>query len=179
MACGIPIAGFDAGGAGDLISHGQSGLLAPVGDAKALSAALVSMILDPARTRVMGQAARQLVENKFTLRQQAQFHLALYEDLIKQSTSNQDARSLKLPVRMEKIVPHLVTIAESITRFIQLERASSSDQLQALARQNAVENQKLEVKLAHCEQALKRAQRTPFNRLKSIIKKGLQHFRVG
>lgn len=47
MASGVPVVGSAATGTTDLIEHGRTGLLVPIGDAAALAGALCSMLRDP------------------------------------------------------------------------------------------------------------------------------------
>lgn len=54
--CGVPVVATDVGGVGEIVVHGQTGLLVPFGDASALSGALASAL---GRHQAMGSAARR------------------------------------------------------------------------------------------------------------------------
>jgi glycosyltransferase involved in cell wall biosynthesis len=56
-AAGLPSVATDVGGVSEVVT-GESGILVPPGDAKALADALVSLATDPARRAAMGDAAR-------------------------------------------------------------------------------------------------------------------------
>lgn len=62
FACGTPVVASDLGGLSDLVTHGQTGLLVPPGDVKALGKALVELLSDPACRWQMGRQARAKAE---------------------------------------------------------------------------------------------------------------------
>lgn len=58
MRCGLPVVSTDCDyGPREIIHHGTDGLLVPVGDTKAISRALLTLIDDPELRRAMGSAA--------------------------------------------------------------------------------------------------------------------------
>ncbi len=82
MAMGVPIAASAVGGIPEQISHEREGLLVPPGNPEALSAALLSLLQDPAWARRLGEAGRQRLASCFNpitmLRQtEAIYHAAL------------------------------------------------------------------------------------------------------
>ncbi|MEU0808810.1 glycosyltransferase family 4 protein [Streptomyces sp. NPDC005970] len=59
MHCGVPVVATDCPhGPGEIITHGQDGLLVPVGDSDAIAKGLLSLIEDDELRRTMGAAAR-------------------------------------------------------------------------------------------------------------------------
>jgi glycosyltransferase involved in cell wall biosynthesis len=67
MAAGLPVAATGVGGVPELVAPGQTGWLAPPGDAPALAAA-ISQLLGSAETRrAFGRAGRRRVEQDFSL----------------------------------------------------------------------------------------------------------------
>lgn len=58
MGCETPVVASDAGGLPEVIEDGVTGLVVPRGDARALAAAMESLLADPARRHRMGQAGR-------------------------------------------------------------------------------------------------------------------------
>ena len=58
QAAGVPVAAGDRLGIAQYVRHGETGLLAPEGDATALAAAARALLADPARRRMMGDRAR-------------------------------------------------------------------------------------------------------------------------
>src|SRR5262249_35832249 len=61
MAMELPVVATDVGGTGEVVRHGQSGLLVPAKDPEPLAAAIGEVLADPARAREMGRAGRQIV----------------------------------------------------------------------------------------------------------------------
>ncbi|MEU8935642.1 glycosyltransferase family 4 protein [Streptomyces sp. NPDC048409] len=60
MRCGLPVVSTDCPyGPGEIIEDGADGLLVPVGDREALSAALLELVQDDERRRHMGHKARE------------------------------------------------------------------------------------------------------------------------
>jgi glycosyltransferase involved in cell wall biosynthesis len=59
MCAGVPVVASAIGGIKDVLRQGKEGLLVPPDDPAALAGALCSLLLDPERTRSMGEAGRQ------------------------------------------------------------------------------------------------------------------------
>jgi glycosyltransferase involved in cell wall biosynthesis len=66
MACGRPGVAYAFGAPAEVIAHGESGLLVPEGDVRALAAALVDVLSSPSRARTLGAAARARVASRYT-----------------------------------------------------------------------------------------------------------------
>lgn len=64
-ACGRPVVCSDATGCRDSVMHGETGIIFPKGDARALSAALHTLLADEDLARRMGSAGRKRVEHRF------------------------------------------------------------------------------------------------------------------
>jgi glycosyltransferase involved in cell wall biosynthesis len=67
---GVPVIAANHAGIGDAVVDGESGLLFPEGDARALADALAGLLRDPEARRTLGAAARRAVELHFNLRSQ-------------------------------------------------------------------------------------------------------------
>lgn len=61
QACGCVVAAGGAPGVGEIVNHGDTGLLAPPGDAAALATAVARLLDDPVLRRSMGYAGRRHV----------------------------------------------------------------------------------------------------------------------
>ncbi len=61
MVAGVPVIATDAGGTGEVVEHNVTGLLIPIGDAEALTAAIERLRREPALgPQLAAEAARQL-----------------------------------------------------------------------------------------------------------------------
>jgi len=81
-SAGVPVVACDAGGIADVVVHGATGLLVPVGDSAALRAALARLLAArPERAR-FGAAARAHAERQFDVARLAPAHLSLYERVL-------------------------------------------------------------------------------------------------
>lgn len=66
MAASLPIVATDTGGVGEIVAAGETGVLTPVGDRGALTAALAGLLDQPALRDQMGDAARLRRARMFT-----------------------------------------------------------------------------------------------------------------
>lgn len=82
MACGLACVVGEFGGARGLLEDGQNGLIVPPGDQEALVAALGRALGDGALRARIGTAARQTVEQGYTLLSVAECLRALYDSLL-------------------------------------------------------------------------------------------------
>ncbi len=78
MAAGLPVVATDVSGTRGVMLDGETGLLAPPGDAAALGWAIATLLAAPERAAHMGAAGRLRVERYFSARKQAADHLALF-----------------------------------------------------------------------------------------------------
>ncbi|MCA2981883.1 MAG: glycosyltransferase, partial [Myxococcaceae bacterium] len=71
----------DAPGCRDAVDAGRAGVLVPVRDAAALTEALLALVDDEPRQRVLGRAARTLAEARFDEQAVLAEHLRVYARL--------------------------------------------------------------------------------------------------
>jgi len=67
MACGVPVVATATMGAREIVEDGATGLIVPVGDAGALSAAVVSLLEDEVRRLALGARGRETARERFSL----------------------------------------------------------------------------------------------------------------
>jgi glycosyltransferase involved in cell wall biosynthesis len=82
MAAGLPVVATDIPGNRDLVTDGDHGLLVPVRDSEALSVAILRLLDDPPLGARLGRAARERVEEEFSVKKVVDRHLELFERLI-------------------------------------------------------------------------------------------------
>jgi glycosyltransferase involved in cell wall biosynthesis len=82
MAAGLPVVASAVGGIPELVVDGETGVLVPPGDARALASALRRLLADPQLRRQMGDAGRLRAQQLFDLPRFHAEHLALYARLL-------------------------------------------------------------------------------------------------
>ncbi|GMV08371.1 MAG: hypothetical protein AMXMBFR55_01050 [Gemmatimonadota bacterium] len=80
--CEAPIVAFDSGGITDIITHGETGLLAPAGDVDALAAALDRLFDDPELRFALGRAGRMSALGDFAPESAARRYATLYRSIV-------------------------------------------------------------------------------------------------
>lgn len=81
MACGTPVIGFETGGIPDVVRHKKNGLIVPGGSVEILAAAIVELTFNPTERMAYSKAGRELIEEKFKLRDQAESYKELFDEL--------------------------------------------------------------------------------------------------
>jgi sugar transferase (PEP-CTERM/EpsH1 system associated) len=81
-AAGVPVVASRVGGLPELIDDARIGLLVDFGDEAALAHALGGLIGDPARARRVGEAGRDRVESRYSLRRMADEYQRHYNELL-------------------------------------------------------------------------------------------------
>lgn len=79
MACGVPVVGSTIGGLPEVVEHGVSGRLHPVGDVSAMTESTLELLTDDALHRSYAHAARTRAETQFTEDKMSSEYLELYD----------------------------------------------------------------------------------------------------
>ena len=82
-ACGRPVVTTDIRGCREVVRHGQTGLLVPPRNAKALADAIESLVGHPDLRDRMGRKGRSLVSRDFSSEKVARETVGVYEQLLK------------------------------------------------------------------------------------------------
>ena len=82
MGCGCCPLASDTGGNPELVQHGETGLLFPPGDAKALAAQLARVMDEPAYRRHLSAQAERRMHEHFTQEQAARTMGRIYEEFL-------------------------------------------------------------------------------------------------
>lgn len=81
MAAGLPVIASAVGGVGELVDHGQSGLVLPPGDVPSLTAGLVELLDAPQKCTAMGRIGAAKVARDFDSRAEAAKLARLFQEL--------------------------------------------------------------------------------------------------
>lgn len=84
MRYGLPIVASGLGGALEIVSDEQTGLLFPPGDVDAIAAAIESLLVRPAFARDLGAAGRDRLTSRFDVLQQVAAIQLLYREVLEQ-----------------------------------------------------------------------------------------------
>jgi len=82
FAAGVPVAATAGGGLPELVRAGETGLLAPVGDAPALADAINSLLENPGLAKEFSSKARKRVEAEFSVARMVEQYQTVYEEIL-------------------------------------------------------------------------------------------------
>ena len=83
MNCGVPVIATAIGGLPEVITHGETGYLFPVGDVADMAASAVALLGDPARHALFRAQARKRAEEFFDADQIIPLYESFYEENLK------------------------------------------------------------------------------------------------
>jgi glycosyltransferase involved in cell wall biosynthesis len=81
MSMELPVVATDVGGTGEVVRHGQSGLLVPPRDPEALAVAIGEVLAQPVRAAEMGRLGRRIAQDGFSAHAMVRRMEQLYVDL--------------------------------------------------------------------------------------------------
>jgi glycosyltransferase involved in cell wall biosynthesis len=82
MASGVPVVASDVGGLPEVVAHGATGFLAPVGDIEAMAGYCVRLLRDCAEAKRFAAAARARAAELFDYRIIVPRYEAIYERVL-------------------------------------------------------------------------------------------------
>ncbi len=82
LACGTPVVSFDSTGLKDIVEHWKNGYRAKCFSSEDLAQGIMWVLENDERLDKLSQNARKTVEQKFTLRLQAQRYLEVYREIL-------------------------------------------------------------------------------------------------
>jgi glycosyltransferase involved in cell wall biosynthesis len=82
MAVGVPVVAYDIPGVDQLVKHGETGLLAPLGDVNALAKCCDQVLTNPELALRLSANARKLVDEHFSAARMAREYEALFAQLV-------------------------------------------------------------------------------------------------
>ena len=88
MFSGLPVIASNVGGIPEVVKEGETGILVPPRDSKALSKAITTLIENPEMAKSMGEKGRVVAKSKFTGKRYALDMEKLYVSLINKKVRN-------------------------------------------------------------------------------------------
>ena len=82
LACGIPVVATEAGGVGEMVINGETGLLLPARNPDALAEAMIAALSFPAEAQLRAVRGKQLVAANFTTQRMVERTIQAYERLL-------------------------------------------------------------------------------------------------
>jgi len=92
MASRLPLVATAVGEVPTVIQDGRTGVLVPAEDTELLAAAIIELLRDPEKRKLLGAAARQLVEDEFSAERMRADYLRVYEDAIAVTAKGKERR---------------------------------------------------------------------------------------
>jgi len=90
MATGTPLVSTDVGGAAEVVTHGETGLLVPAANVDAITQAVLSLYRNPEQRRQMASAGQASVRQRFTVPRMVLQQLECYRRLLESSPSGKE-----------------------------------------------------------------------------------------
>ncbi|MCI0470061.1 MAG: glycosyltransferase [Candidatus Aminicenantes bacterium] len=87
LACGTPVIAFSVGGIPEVIEHGKTGCLVPIGNSERMASYITELVYDKTAREKMGKRGASLMRREFNLAVQAQNYLELFAALTKKKKS--------------------------------------------------------------------------------------------
>ncbi|WP_163870315.1 N-acetyl-alpha-D-glucosaminyl L-malate synthase BshA [Myxococcus eversor] len=82
LSCGVPVVASDVGGIPEVVRHGDTGLLAPLGDVRAMAGHVLGLLRDATRWKNFSLRARADVVERFRMEPAIDRYEALYRRLV-------------------------------------------------------------------------------------------------
>ncbi len=81
LACGTPVLAFAVGGIPEIVEHGKSGVLVPLGNVELLARRLKEMLLRPEFLQAAGAYGAKKIEQVFSVERMTNQYLSLYREV--------------------------------------------------------------------------------------------------
>ncbi len=82
MGCGVPVIGTSAGGLPEVVTHGETGFLSPIGDVNSMAANALRLLTDEDLRRAMGEAGHSAAREQFSPDSIVNLYEQLYRRLL-------------------------------------------------------------------------------------------------
>ena len=88
MSCEVPVVATSVGGVPEVIKHGVTGFLAPLGDIQCLAESAIEILRCPKRFAAIGKAGRQHILERFEMNKITNQYLDLYKEVLNSDDPN-------------------------------------------------------------------------------------------
>jgi sugar transferase (PEP-CTERM/EpsH1 system associated) len=102
MASGLPVVATHVGGNPELVEHDRTGKLVPAGDPAALTQALLGYVQDSGQLKAHGQAARAIIETRFSMEAMMANYLSVYDRVLADKHKFASVPSRTEPINLTK-----------------------------------------------------------------------------
>ena len=85
MACQIPMIATKTAGAQEIIENGESGVLTEIGKPEHLAAAILDLIADGEKRKLLAENGRRRIENNFSLEKMVAETMRFYETILRKN----------------------------------------------------------------------------------------------
>mgnify|MGYP001196913115 CR=1 FL=1 len=92
MACGVPVIGSTAGGLPELVTHGETGYLAPIGDTRMMAQYALSLLQDAEKYQAFSQACIRRAHTEFSSETIVARYEAIYHQVLGETKAGVMAR---------------------------------------------------------------------------------------
>ena len=82
LSCGVPVVASDVGGVSEVVTHGETGFLAPMGHVEAMAGHVLTLLGAPDTHAAMAAAARRSAVERYAMEQAIDRYEALIERLL-------------------------------------------------------------------------------------------------
>jgi len=89
MGVGTPLVATNVGGASEVVSHGETGMLVPPADSKAIARAVIELYYDSAKRKRVASAGQKSVCERFTSARMVDEHVDCYQCWLGASSKGQ------------------------------------------------------------------------------------------
>ena len=86
MAAGKPVVATNGGALPEIVVPGKTGILVPMGDSGAMAEAVIAILADPVKARAMGDAGRERVKERFTIKHSVATVESVYDNMLRRRT---------------------------------------------------------------------------------------------
>lgn len=93
LALEVPVVATNTGGIPEVIRNGETGILVPPADPKALASGIIRMLSNPAQAKEMARRGRRKVMEQFSSKAMVEKNIAVYKKMIAQREDNDASRS--------------------------------------------------------------------------------------